>query len=84
MNDTVKEAQIVEALILDLLAWLAEGSRTYEEVMETWRTSCPRLTVWEDAGDRGLVATEDVNGSSIVRVTRAGRALIEQHEMQTD
>jgi len=39
MNDTVKEARIVEALILDLLAWLAQRPRTYEEVMEAWRTS---------------------------------------------
>jgi len=34
---------IVEALILDLLDWLAKRERTYEEVMEVWRTSCPKL-----------------------------------------
>ncbi len=44
MADTV-----VEALILDLLEWLAARERTYEEVLEAWRTSCPKLPVWEDA-----------------------------------
>jgi hypothetical protein len=33
MTDTV-----VEALILDLLEWLANGERSYEEVMDAWRT----------------------------------------------
>lgn len=42
-------------LILDFLEWLAKAPRPYAEVMEAWRTSCPRLTVWEDAVDRGYV-----------------------------
>ncbi len=69
-------ADTVEALILDLLEWLMVRDRTYEEVMDAWRTSCPRLPVWEDANDRGLVAREEVNGRCIVRVTEAGRALL--------
>jgi len=40
---------VVEALILDLLEWLAQSERSYQEVMDAWRTSCPRLPVWEDA-----------------------------------
>ncbi len=43
-------------LILDFLEWLAAEPRPYAEVVDVWRTSCPRLTVWEDAVDRGLVA----------------------------
>ncbi|WP_249138100.1 hypothetical protein [Phenylobacterium montanum] len=43
-------------LILDFLEWLSGGPRPYAEVMDVWRTSCPRLTVWEDALDAGLVA----------------------------
>jgi hypothetical protein len=65
MGDTV-----VEALILDLLDWVAERDRTYEDVMNAWRTSCPRLPVWEDANDRGYVRTEQ----GIVRITAEGRA----------
>ncbi len=63
----------VESLILDLLEWVASGERSYEEVMDAWRTSCPRLPVWEDANDRGLVTREYVNGRCIVRVTSSGR-----------
>ena len=68
----------VEPLILDLLEWLAKGERSYTEVMDAWRTSCPRLTVWEDANDRGLLAIASANGEERVRVTPAGLALLEQ------
>jgi hypothetical protein len=71
MTDTV------EALILDLLEWVSGRERTYEEVMDAWRTSCPRLPVWEDANDRGLIATDHSAGRSVVRITPAGRALLE-------
>ena len=36
----------VDPLILDLLEWVAARPRTYTEVMDAWRTSCPRLTIW--------------------------------------
>jgi hypothetical protein len=68
---------VTESLILDLLEFVANGDRSYEEVMDAWRTSCPRLPVWEDANDRGLVAREKVNGRLIVRLTSSGRALLE-------
>jgi hypothetical protein len=45
-------------LILDLLDWLAPEPRPYGEVLEAWRTSCPRLTIWEDAVDLGLVVRQ--------------------------
>jgi hypothetical protein len=66
----------VEALILDLLEFVAARERTYEEVLDAWRTSCPRLPVWEDANDRGLLHTERINGRKVVRVTDAGRELL--------
>jgi hypothetical protein len=68
----------VEALVLDLLDWLASRERTYEEVMDAWRTSCPRLQVWEDANDRGLITREALNGRKVVRPSPAGFALLEQ------
>jgi DNA-binding PadR family transcriptional regulator len=71
-------ADVVETLIRDLLEWVAIRERTYEEVMDAWRTSCPRLPVWEDANDRGLITTEHVNGRSVVRITSSGLALLEQ------
>jgi hypothetical protein len=69
---------VVESLIIDLLEWLAKGDRSYEEVMDAWRTSCPKLPVWEEANDRGLVIREDVNGRCVVRITSSGRDLLVQ------
>lgn len=40
---------------LELLAWISERPRAYSETIEAWRSSCPRLTVWEDALADGLV-----------------------------
>jgi hypothetical protein len=73
MADTV-----VESLVLDLLEWLTERERSYAEAINAWRTSCPRLPVWEDANDRGLIARDERNGNSIVRVTPTGLALLKQ------
>jgi hypothetical protein len=68
---------IIAPLVRDLVAWLAAGPRPYPEVLDAWRTSCPRLTVWEDAVDGGYVA---VTGSSAgglqVVATERGRALL--------
>ena len=67
-----------ESLILDLLQWLANGARSYEEVMDAWRTSCPRLTVWEDANDRGFIASEELNGRKVVRPSSSGLAFLHE------
>ena len=65
------------ALIADLLAWIAERPRSYAETMDAWRTSCPRLPVWEDAVDAGLVIRRPGSGGGqIVELTEAGRALL--------
>ena len=69
----------VESLILDLLEWLAKRERSYEEVVDAWRTSCPRLPVWEDATDRGVVMRTEMNGRSVVRITTSGLAFLQQH-----
>ena len=64
-----------ESLILDLLEWLAKQDRGYEEVMDAWRTSCPKLPVWEDANDRGLLTLDVHHGQTVVRLTPAGVTL---------
>ena len=46
----------VETMVLDLLEWVGPNPRPYSEVIEAWRTSCPRLPVWEDANDRGFIS----------------------------
>lgn len=40
---------MTQALLLDLVEWVAAQPRLYRETMDAWRTSCPRLTIWEDA-----------------------------------
>ena len=65
-----------QALIRDLVEWLAAGPRDYDDVMAAWRTSCPRLTIWEDACDLGLVKPFTDNGIAKVRITEKGAAYI--------
>jgi hypothetical protein len=61
----------VEDLLIDFLAWLSAGPRPYAEVMEAWRTSCPRLTVWEEALEARFIARRPVGA---VALTDEGRA----------
>lgn len=66
----------LQPLILDLVRSLAAGPRPYDDVMDAWRTSCPRLTVWEDAVDAGLVVRRrEVGAAAMVVLTDKGRAL---------
>ncbi len=68
----------LDPLVLDLVAWCAAAPRLYAEVIEAWRTSCPRLTVWEEAWDRGLVVRRGgEDGAVLVAVTTAGLAFLE-------
>ena len=69
----VESGQTLTPLVLDFLEWLAGEPRPYAEVMEVWRTSCPRLTVWEDAVDRGLVARRHDTTARLAVVELTGR-----------
>jgi D-3-phosphoglycerate dehydrogenase len=70
----------VEALILDLLEWIGAGSRPYSEVMDAWRTSCPRLPVWEDATERGFIGRHHEEGrGELISVTVLGREYLAKH-----
>jgi hypothetical protein len=67
----------IDALLVDLLEFIAKKERTYSEVISAWRTSCPRLPVWEEANNRGLVERRKNNvGGAIVTLTPAGREFI--------
>lgn len=68
-------SEAIDALICDLVSWVAAEPRPYKDVMDAWRTSCPRLTVWEDAVDRGYVVTEAgaPRAAMMVRATQDGR-----------
>ena len=73
---------VVEALIVDLLLWLTKEERTYEQVMDAWRTSCPRLPVWEEANDRGLIASSYLDGRKVVRASSSGLAFLEHRGLR--
>jgi hypothetical protein len=68
---------MLEPLLLDLLEWIATETRSYAEIMEAWRTSCPRLPVWEEAIDRGFVQRTVIDGGSVnIVLTEAGRRFL--------
>lgn len=59
------------------MSWIAERPRDYDEVMTVWRTSCPQLTVWEDAVDAGLlVVSSGSDTGKIVCITDAGQEFL--------
>jgi hypothetical protein len=67
----------VDALILDLLEWIGPRPRPYAEVIDVWRTSCPRLPVWEEANARGLLAhSRPDEGGTWIALSAAGVALL--------
>ncbi|MBB4376580.1 hypothetical protein SAMN05216573_10556 [Bradyrhizobium sp. Rc3b] len=71
MNETA------DPLVLDFVEWVAREPRAYAEVIATWKTSCPRLTIWEDATERGYVARETLPGLGLViAVTEGGEKLL--------
>lgn len=65
-----------ESLVLDLVEWVAKRPRPYAEVMSAWRTSCPRLPIWEDTVGHGLVAASRDGNRLIVHVTPAGESFL--------
>jgi hypothetical protein len=66
-------SETLAPLICDFLEWVARAPRTHADVMESWRTSCPRLPVWEEATDNGYVARK----GRLVEITARGRAFLE-------
>jgi hypothetical protein len=74
-RDSVQPNSTTDVLVLDFLDWLAAGPRPYADVMEAWRTSCPRLMIWEEAVELGLVARRrDEAGHAMIELTSAGRS----------
>lgn len=60
-------------LVLDLLEWLKIEPKPYDGIMDAWRTSCPRLTVWEDATDAGYVERHPKGDTTIIKLSESGR-----------
>jgi hypothetical protein len=78
MNTPPPVTQPVRALTLQLLEWISDRPRSYAEVLDAWRTTCPRLSIWEDACIDGLIDCES-DGGHIVSLSPKGRALLQTH-----
>lgn len=67
----------LDPLVLDLVEWISREPRPYTDVLEAWRTSCPRLTVWEDAVDNGYLERRQIVGrGTLVFATEKGREFV--------
>ena len=75
--------ETVDALLLDLLEWVGPGARPYDEVLEAWRTSCPRLPVWEEAHARRFLVRHRAEGAGErISLSAAGTAYLAAHRPQ--
>lgn len=68
-------------IMLQFLAWIADRPRNYRDTMEAWHSTCPRLSVWEDAIIEGLVTLENDAGRA-VKLTPLGRTTLEKIEAE--
>jgi hypothetical protein len=68
----MNQMPVASVSTIQLLVWIAERSRSYAETIEVWRTSCPRLAVWEDALADDLVRID----RGAVLLTATGRELL--------
>jgi len=66
-----------DALTLQMLDWIERGKPSYAEVLDVWKSTCPRLTIWEDACASGFVdSTAGMTGT--VSLTEKGRRFLSQ------
>jgi hypothetical protein len=67
----------VNALTLELLAWVARRPRAYAEAIDVWRSNCSHHPVWDDALSEGLVEVSRRDGTVglTVMLTPRGRLL---------
>jgi hypothetical protein len=69
-------------IMIQFLSWVADRPRSYAETMDAWRTSCPRLSVWEDAVIADLVRLEGEGGRA-VKLTERGAAFLREAQTTT-
>jgi hypothetical protein len=61
-----------ELLLRELLVWIGDRPRTYDDTIEAWRSNCPRHPVLDDAFTDGLVRVE----GGVVVLTEGGRRIL--------
>jgi hypothetical protein len=68
----------ITASMLELLTWVTARPRTYDDVVDAWKSNCPRYAVWDDAVTLGLVTAR----RDRVALTERGVAALEQNLLQ--
>jgi hypothetical protein len=77
MSDIVRDSPS-GYLVIQFLDWIAEAPRTYGQAMDAWRTSCPRLSIWEDSLTAGLICLDEGRWRDRrVALTRKGRIFLQ-------
>jgi hypothetical protein len=71
-------AQPAEALTVQFLAWVRDARPTHDAVLDAWQSSCPRLSIWEDALIDGLVAFDGSRDRRLVLTAAGSRRLTQQ------
>jgi hypothetical protein len=74
MNKTIGDP--TRALTVQLLEWLSKQPRTHGEIIDAWRTTCPRLSIWEDACIDGLIDC-DQSGEPLYFPSKKGHSILE-------
>jgi Mn-dependent DtxR family transcriptional regulator len=64
-----------DVLTVQMLEWIAQRSPTYAELIDVWKSTCPRLAIWEDACASGLI---DYDPGSGFFLTEKGRRLLDR------
>lgn len=64
-------------IMIQFLEWVASRPRSRDDVMDAWKSSCPRFPVWEDARAEGLVRQcGGEKGEQRVELTDSGHAIL--------
>ena len=70
-------------IMIQFLQWVADRLRSREDVMDAWRSSCPRFPVWEDARADGLIRQcGGEHGEHRVELTERGREALRRADMR--
>ena len=73
----------IDTLILDLLEWIGPAARRCLEVLDAWRTSCPRLQIWEEANERGFILRHRAPGRGALVSVSAGAEHLRTHRQRS-
>ena len=68
------------SLTLQLLEWVADQPCTRAELLEAWKTICPRLSIWEDACAENLIGCEP-GREGVAFLTEKGQRCLLAHAL---